>query len=85
MKELEEILIKSGIGEITLETAIQQVLDLFAVSGSIDSMKKAMDSFKKELEEANKENPDDLVIKGANWGYNKAVEQFHNRFAKYYR
>ena len=31
------------------------------------------------------ENPDDLLIKGANWGYNKAVEQFHNRFAKYYR
>ena len=85
MKKLEEILVKCGTGEITLETAEKQVLDLFAVSGSICSMKQAMDSFKKELQEANEENPDDLVIKGANWGYNKAIEQFHNRFAKYYR
>lgn len=54
------------------------------IIGSIDSMKKAMDLFKKELKVANEENPDDLLIKGANWGYNVAVEQFHNRFAKYY-
>ena len=62
-----------------------KLLGIADVVGSIDSMKKAMDSFKKELEAANEENPDDLFIKGANWGYNKAVEQFHNRFAKYYR
>lgn len=37
MKELEEILIKSGTGEITLETAIQQVSDLFTVSGLLPS------------------------------------------------
>lgn len=63
----------------------QEALHLADVGGSIDSMKKAMDSFKKELKIANEENPDDLLIKGANWGYNVAVEQFHNRFAKYYR
>ena len=64
---------------------VDKQLPIHNVGGSIDSMKKAMDSFKKELEAANEENPDDLAIKGANWGYNKAVEQFHNRFAKYYR
>lgn len=71
--------------EKNLNTTESQQLNIADVSGSIDSMKKAMDSFKKELEVANEENPDDLLIKGANWGYNKAVEQFHNRFAKYYR
>ena len=60
-------------------------LNITDVSSSIDSMKKAMDSFKKELKAANEENPDDLLIKGANLGYNIAVEQFHNRFAKYFR
>jgi len=72
-----------------LHPVFKEILDsqlgIADIGGSIDSMKKAMDSFKKELEAANEENPDDLAIKGANWGYNKAVEQFHNRFAKYYR
>ena len=42
-------------------TAEGQQLNIAGVSGSIDSMKKAMESFKKELKEANEENPDGLL------------------------
>ena len=62
----------------------KQPCNIHDVIGSIDSMKKAMDWFKNELKVANEENADGMFIKGANWGYNVAVEQFHNRFAKYY-
>jgi hypothetical protein len=75
---------KAAIRADRENTPQQQKLKLPNVYDSIDSMKKAMDSFKEEVVKAREENPDDLVIKGAEWGYNKALEQFHNRFSRYY-
>lgn len=57
----------------------------FAVSGSISSMKETMDSFFQEIEEEIKAEPNNMKLIGARWAYRIAMEQFNNRFKKYYR
>lgn len=59
--------------------------DLGAVSGSISSMKETMDSFFQEIEEEIKADPNNMKLIGARWAYRIAMEQFNNRFKKYYR
>lgn len=59
-------------------------VDLGAVSGSISSMKETMDSFFREIEEEIKAEPNNLKLIGARWAYRIAMEQFNNRFKKYY-
>lgn len=60
-------------------------LGIGAVIDSISSMKETMDSFFKEIEEEIKAEPNNLKLIGARWAYRIAMEQFHNRFKKYYR
>lgn len=71
--------------EKNLNTAESQQLNIADVSGSISSMKETMDSFFQEIEEEIKAEPNNMKLIGARWAYRIAMEQFHNRFAKYYR
>ncbi len=64
--------------------AQQEALRLSAVSGSISSMKETMDSFFQKIEEEIKAEPNNMKLIGARWAYRIAMEQFNNRFQKYY-
>lgn len=59
--------------------------DLGTVVRSISSMKETMASFFQEIEEEIKAEPNNMKLIGARWAYRIAMEQFNNRFKKYYR
>lgn len=58
--------------------------DLGTVVRSISSMKETMASFFQEIEEEIKAEPNNMKLIGARWAYRIAMEQFNNRFKKYY-
>lgn len=84
MKKLEEILVKCGTGEITLETAEKQVFDLFSVNGSAyrDELLKKTESME-EFAKQNYEHKE--YYEGLLNGLRNMRVHIKNLYRKYYR